>query len=229
VGEAEVLSLRKLGEPVLDRQLWPYPVPDLLGVNVKRDDQKTIQSVTRGSPSDRAGFREGDRILTVQGQPIISIADIQWALHNAGDGGPVHFELARGDRRVQVALPLKPGWRRAADASWRVSWDLQGTLAGFICETLTPRERASAGLARNALALRLKATQSENRYLRFGNPAARTVFRQGDIIIGVDGQKKPLTVREFLAYLLQQKKPGESVRLTLLRENARLDVDLAVP
>ncbi len=229
VGDAEVLSLRNMGEPVLDRHLWPYPVPDLFGLKVNIDDQRTIQAVTPGSRSEKVGFREGDKILSVQGQPILSIADIQWVLHNAQARGRVHFELSRGDRMVQVALPLEHGWRRASDASWRVSWDLQGTLAGFICEPLTPQERVSSGLAKDALALRLKATQSENRYLRFGNPAARNVFRKGDIIVGVDGRKKHMKVRQFLAYLLQKKKPGEAVRLTLLRGDTRLEVKLAIP
>ncbi len=62
VGEAEVLSLRKLGEPVLDRHVWPYPVPDLFGLKVNIDDQRTIQAVTPGSRSEKVGFREGDKI-----------------------------------------------------------------------------------------------------------------------------------------------------------------------
>lgn len=96
-------------------------------------------------------------------------------------------------------------------------------------DAVTPQERVSSGLGKDALALRLKATQSENRYLRFGNPAARDVFRKGDIIVGVDGRKKHMKVREFLAYLLQQKKPGEAVSLALLRGDTRLEVKLAIP
>ncbi len=95
-----------MGEPVLDRHLWPYPVPDLFGLKVNIDDQRTIQAVTPGSRSEKVGFREGDKIMSVQGQPILSIADIQWVLHNAQARGRVHFELSRGDRMVQVALPL---------------------------------------------------------------------------------------------------------------------------
>ena len=229
VGAAEVLSLRKAGEPVRDRHLWPYPVPDLFGLKLNRDDQRTVQRVTPGSRSEKAGFREGDKIIEVQGQPILSIADIQWVLHNAPTSGRVQFEVSRGDGKVRIALPLEKGWRRASDASWRVSWDLQGTVAGFMCKPLPSRERASYGLAEDALALRLAATQSENRYLRFGNPAARNVFRKGDIIVGVDGRNKHMEVREFLAYLLQQKRPGEAVRLTLLRGDTRKELELTIP
>ncbi|MCZ6806320.1 MAG: hypothetical protein O7F08_05160 [Deltaproteobacteria bacterium] len=33
--------------------------------------------------ANAAGFKVGDRIVSLKGQPILSTADIQWVLHNA--------------------------------------------------------------------------------------------------------------------------------------------------
>ena len=34
-----------------------------------------------GSAAEAAGLRVDDQILTMAGQPIVSIADVQWVLH----------------------------------------------------------------------------------------------------------------------------------------------------
>ena len=229
VGSAEVLSLRATGEPVLDRHIWPYPVPDMIGLSVNRDDQKTISAIAPGSVAEKAGFEPGDQIQEVVGQPVISIADVQWCLQNAPKSGPLSFQVRRNGRSVPLTIPLDKGWRRGNDATWRITWDLLGTVAGFLCEPLPTKSRAKNGLSEDALALRLNVTQSENQYIRFGNPAARHVFRKGDVIVGIDGRENPMSVREFLAYLLQDKEPGEVVALSLLRNGKRVTVKLAIP
>ena len=229
VGSAEVLSLRAAGEPVLDRHIWPYPVPDIFGIRVNRDDQKTIGAVVRGSAAEKAGFKPGDQIRAVAGQPVISIADVQWCLQNAPMSGRLDFQVWRSGRSVPLTLPLDNGWRRGNDATWRITWDLLGTVAGFLCEPLPTNSRAKNGLSPDVLALRLTVTQSENQYIRFGNPAARHAFRKGDVIVGVDGREDPMTVREFLAFLLRAKEPGEAVNLSLLRDGKRIELKLPIP
>lgn len=227
VGEAEVLALRELGEPILDRHLWPWVMPDLLGLSLDRDTQTFVDKVSRGSVAEKAGFRVGDDVRSASGQPILSIADVQWVLHNAAQR--VELEVARGAERLRLTLPLEDGWRRASDVSWRVSWDLTGTAVGFLCKPLNLARRKSYGLPKHVLALQLTHTQTENQYLRFGNPGARDLFRKGDIIVAVDGRDEEMTPRELLAYVLQDKRPTETVALTLLRDGERLEVQLTLP
>ena len=45
-----------------------------------------VETVTPGSAAETAGFRAGDRLLTLAGQPLLSIADVQWVLHSCCRG-----------------------------------------------------------------------------------------------------------------------------------------------
>ena len=49
----------------------------------------------------------------------------------------------------------------------------------------------------------------------------------GDLIIGIDDQKVH-NFEDFMGYLLTYKKPGDQVRITLIRENETLEVELTL-
>ena len=63
--------------------LFPYPDPAVLGLKMDPKAMATVERVTPGSLAERAGLRAGDEIVTLAGQPLLSIADLQWVLHNA--------------------------------------------------------------------------------------------------------------------------------------------------
>jgi serine protease DegQ len=57
-----------------------------------------------------------------------------------------------------------------------------------------------------------------------GGPAAQAHVSPGDILVAIAG--KPLTTAEDLFTALRQKRPGETVRLELVREGKRKSVDV---
>jgi membrane-associated protease RseP (regulator of RpoE activity) len=89
----------------------PYPVPERMGVTLDPKERATVTDVTAGSPAQKAGIQAGDRIVRLAGQPILSIADVQWVLFSAPDSGPVAAELDRAGQKVAASVPLPPGWR----------------------------------------------------------------------------------------------------------------------
>ena len=91
-------------------------MPDLLGLTLDRDHAATVSAVGASSEGAAAGFQAGDEILRIDGQPVISIADVQWVLQHAEDGGvlPVHVRRQDDDgaEELELTLELPDGWRR---------------------------------------------------------------------------------------------------------------------
>jgi S1-C subfamily serine protease len=217
VQSGEILAKRKLKIPLDDGQLWVFPMPDLLGLHFDRLEKATVRSVDAGSVGENAGFQKGDRVLTVEKQPIISIADVQWVLHSARDGAKIKVKVDRGGKKTDLTLPLLKGWRRKRGFAWRRStWPLRQRILGLVLETLPDDERDRIGVSEGALALRIKNVTPAN--VKKSNSSARSIgLRKGDVIIGVDGKTKPMTESDLLGYVFQKKPPGSKLTLKVHR------------
>src|SRR5262249_8336063 len=82
VRDAERQYIRVTSERIPDDILFPYPDPSVLGLTLDPKEMVTILKVAPGSIADRAGLRSGDAIVSLAGQPLLSIADLQWVLQN---------------------------------------------------------------------------------------------------------------------------------------------------
>jgi len=109
--EGGTKSLEAAKEPVAERDLAPYPVPQRVGILLSTKERATVSSIDRNSPAEKAGLKEGDRIVRLGGQPILSWADVQWVLYRAGESDSIKVELERGGAPAEATLTLTPGWR----------------------------------------------------------------------------------------------------------------------
>lgn len=98
--------------PKDDRWLFPYPMPETIGLALDRKERAKIKSVLANSQAEKDGFRAGDELLTLRGQPLLSIADVQWVLHNAKDSGILDAVVLRDGAKVDLRLQLQAGWRK---------------------------------------------------------------------------------------------------------------------
>src|SRR5207248_2675601 len=87
VGDAIKNYYRVKKEPMPDRVLFPYPHPKGQGLILDPKEKATVKDVKAGTPAERAGFKPGDQIRSLDGQPLLSIADVQWVLHRASADG----------------------------------------------------------------------------------------------------------------------------------------------
>jgi len=224
VRDAERRFFRDDKKPIPDAVLYPYPMPNVAGLSLDPKEKAKVTSVAAGSPAEKAGFNAGDEILALEGQPILSIADVQWALHNAGERATINAQVLRGRKRIKLALDLAADWRRQTDIAWRTTtWDLRRMVAGgMVLQDSTAGERRAARLPDDTLALRV------NYVGEYGDHAVakRAGFKKDDILVNVDGQTGHLPESELFRYLLQRKMPGEKIPVTVLRDGARMNLDL---
>src|SRR5689334_17432558 len=126
VREAERLSYRTANKPIPDEVLYPWPMPTLVGLTLDPKEKAKVTEVTSDSPADQGGFKAGDEIQFLNGQPIISIGDVQWVLHTAQAPASIEATVLRGRKTTRLNLALAKDWRVKSDISWRATtWDLR--------------------------------------------------------------------------------------------------------
>jgi hypothetical protein len=225
VGEAQRQVYRAAGNSIPEQLLFPHPHPKALGLILDPRERATVLRAEPKSPAAQAGFEKGDVILRLEGQPLLSIADVQWVLHRAApDGAALKAEVRRGERTLELSWTLPRGWRQRDDLSWRAStWALRRMAAGgMIVEDLPAADRKKAGLFEAEMGLRV-------RFLGNNGPhgaAYRAGVRQGDVMISFDERTDLLRETDVLAYALTHHKIGDELALTVLRNAKKVKVML---
>lgn len=206
-------SYRGLNLPIPDSVLWAYPVPRVLGLDLDVNERAIVKSVAPGSPAAQDGFKAGDEILMLAGQPILSIADVQWVLHQSKTE-PDQFkaDVRRSGARQLLTLNLAKGWRKQGDFSWRACNGIISPLPEG-SHDLTSDEKKKLGLSPSSIAIQIL----------WNNRG----FQKNDVLVEVDGQRNGLTTSDFIAYAVQKKKPQEKIALTVLRggKEHRIEVE----
>jgi serine protease Do len=224
VGEQFRHVHRNAGKPIPDRELFSYPMPEVVGLTLDAKTRATVKEVNAESSAAKAGFQVGDVLLTLDGQAVLSIADVQWVLHNTADQASLPAVINRGGKRFQLRLELPEGWRRATDISWRAtSWDLRriGT-GGMKLEAMTKAEAEAAGLEPSKMALKAEHVGQYGAHA----VAKQAGFKKGDILTSFDGRNDLMTDSQLLAYSAQNTKPGQTVPVVVRRGDKQLTLDL---
>ncbi|HEV3166436.1 MAG TPA: Trx7/PDZ domain-containing (seleno)protein [Isosphaeraceae bacterium] len=225
IREAERLVYRSAGEPIPDEVLYPYPDPAVLGLSMDPKAMATIARVAPGSIAEGAGLKSGDELIALDGQPLLSIADIQWVLQNTPSSAQLPAGLLRDGKAMNVTIKLPEGWR-AGNIAWRATtWDLRRmALGGLHLEEVADEDREQTKLPQDKMALRVQHVGE------FGDHAVakRAGFLQGDIIVAFDGRDDLLTESRVIAYAVQQKRPGNEVAVTVVRDGERKTLRLTL-
>ena len=225
IGDAVRELYRSRDEAIPEHILFPYPHPKAIGLTLDPNERATILEVAAGSHAESAGFKTGDRIAALNGQPLLSTADVQWALHNTSpNGGQVRAEIRRAGSRQQLTLTLPAGWRRSDNISWRVSsWGLRRMATGGLSlEEPTPEERHAAGLSADTNALRVRHVG------RYGPHATakKAGFEVGDMIVAWDGREDFTRESDVLAHGVSKRRSGETIAVTIVRDGKRQNLQL---
>jgi hypothetical protein len=223
VGEAERAYRRGQQGGIPETLLFPFPHPRAVGLVLDPKQRAVVKQVEAGTPAEAAGLRAGDVLLSLGGQPLLSIADVQWVLHGvAPEGGAVAAEVQRGTVKQALTLTLGAGWRRKDDVGWRAStWSLRrAAFGGLKLAALTGGERAKAGIPKEALGLRVEHVGQYAPHDR----AKKAGFQKGDVLLSVDGRTDFPRETDLLRYALNDVRPGASLAFKVQRGRERLDL-----
>src|SRR6185369_6505564 len=126
-----------LRQPAIDahtfdkqRDMYVWPLPENIGVEVDRDDGLRVKSVKAESPAARAGINAGDLIGAASGRRLFGQADLRAALHRGPhDAGKIDLVWLHDGKVREGRLELTNGWRKTV-LDWRMSLS-QGNIGAY--------------------------------------------------------------------------------------------------
>ena len=215
IRDTERQEIRDAGKLLPHKLLTPYPMPSVLGIEMDPKRAAIVHEVRPNSVAAKAGLLAGDIVRQMRGQPILSLADMQWVLHGVTQGGPLMLKVNRKGEEKDIVLALADDWDHASDIDWRVStWDLRRMgFGGMRLVQLSAAERDEHGIAKGALALRAKNVG------KYGNHAVarKAGMKIGDVITSFAGFDEAMAEGTLLRKVLGKYKRGEKVPLSYLR------------
>lgn len=226
VGDAIRSYYRAETKQVPIEWIYPWPAPETIGLTLAPEDIARVQQVAPGSIAAKAGIQVGDEFTQINGQRLISIADVSWVLHRAPETGALKAAVFRSGKEQGINIDLPTGWRMKSDISRRVgTWEMRAmALGGLFLEDLSDEQRAQRGLDKDKMALFVKHAGE------YGIHAAakKAGFRKDDVIVALDGVATKTTESEVIGFLLQKHAPGENVPATVLRGQEKIDLSLPI-
>jgi predicted metalloprotease with PDZ domain len=197
--------------------VWRYPLPENLGIELELEQAKVIKKIKPQSCAAQAGLKAADVVHELNGVPIHSFADAQFALDRAPATGAIPMSFQRGDRVLEAKLSLPEGWRKT-DISWRTSMRRLVASPHLWGEDLTAQEKKALGLSAKQLAFRQQNS--------IPPPVQLAGIHGGDIILGIDDQVLDMGVSGFARYIQGNYLVGDKVKVNIIRDGKRLELPL---
>jgi hypothetical protein len=211
-----LLREKKARRALTSADLWPYPLPENVGLRLDRDDDLRVAAVEADSPAARAGLRPGDELRTLDGQLVLSLADVQWALHRAPDEARLPVTFRRDNQTKTAVLTLLGPWRER-DTGWRDTF--AALRANFRVAPLTEDEKQRRGLPADGTALQVRYALGS---------AANAGLQANDVIVSVDGAARLRNEGQLLAHMYVADPSRRRLALKVQRGDRTFEVVLPV-
>ena len=201
-------------------EVWGYPQPENIGFTLDIQRGNCVAKVQPKSIADKLGIKTDDQLRFIGATPIASVADVQYALHQAPKQGDLAIRWLRDGKAMSGTMALADDWRKT-DVSWRWSLKSLSPSPSIIGDDLTLEERKPHGL---------DARQLAYRQMNFLTPAARHAGLQAnDVIVGIDDKPLTMTARQFETHIRLTYRVGQEITLNVLRGKERVKVRLKLP
>jgi len=204
-----VIQLKEKGRVTrgwLGVSIDPQPIDrdtqKLLNLNSRKG--ALINSVEPGSPADKAGLKQYDVIVELNGQIIENHNDLRMKIADIAPGAKVEIKIIRDGKEKVVTAAIA----ELEEERQRTSVAGAGKDIGLSVSVLTLNLARRYGLrTREGLLI----TEVEN-----GSEAARKGIQPGDIILEVNRRK--VTSEDEWDGILKKLKPGDGLLLLIRRE-----------
>jgi serine protease Do len=222
IHDAENVQMQSSGQFKWE-MLYRYPLPDNVGIHIDPQDGCKIERVDAGSPAAKAGLQAGDIVTHANGQPIISIADIQWVLHHLPNtAARVEISASRDGKANTHTLQLAPDWKKS-DIFWRGSmWSVKPR-PGFWAPLANEEEIKALHLPPESKPLRISVINTNHSE---GRAARQAGLREGDIVTHLGGKLLAFTPKDFHMHVRMNYRVGDKLPLTIVRDGQTQRIEL---
>jgi hypothetical protein len=222
IGDAFRTWYRGRGQTIPADLIYPMPAPETVGFSLDAEHAAHVEAVTPGTAAATAGLQAGDDIATVDGQPLLSIADFSWCLHRAPETGALKLGVRRAGEAKELTLALAEGWRLKSDISTRHgTWPMRAMATGGMQLTeLSDADRAKRGIDPNGLALVVKFLGASGPW----GAAKAAGFQKDDVLVAVEGIPSRATESELIGRLLLAHPGKAQVKTTVMRGEKKIDL-----
>lgn len=201
--------------------LFPFPLPETLGLEFDRKHGHRIASIREDSVAMKSGLRIGDVIAQCNDVPVRSEQDFRWALHRLpGASKSLTLKIGRVSQdattnalavhSIEVLLP--ENWRQS-ELQWRKSTRSIPVDWGFRAAAMSKNERREANLSEDGMAILVLSVKPQGLSASIG-------LQKGDIITAADGDSRHRTLDQLRSDLLRQYQPENTVTFTVRRAGA---------
>lgn len=171
-------------------------------LGLKRSTGAVIAQVIPDSPAQKAGLKEGDVVVAVNGKPIRNAGQLRNAIGLLRVGDRVRLQVLRNGRSLTLTAVISKAQQAKAEAA-----ELDERLAGAELGGIEPTHPL-AGKVKGVQVLAVER----------GSPAWAAGLRPGDIIVSVNRRR----VRDLDDVKRALKAGGEAVLLNVRRGNGAL-------
>lgn len=179
------------------------------GEGAEASEGALVTAIVLDSPADRAGLRARDRILTVDGSSVESVAELIARVKALDPGSWIAIEIERRGERRELRIRLGERPTDAGEFRLRQGW------IGIEAIDLPPALRLHFGAPEEAGAMVSSIEPT--------SPAEVAGFELGDVVYEVDGE--PVGSARELANAIRRGGVGNPRSFTLVRDGAEIELE----
>jgi serine protease Do len=171
------------------------------------DEQKgvLVTQTYEGDPADKAGIKEGDIIVEVDGTPITSSRELSRTVAEAGVGSGMRITLLRDGRKKSVDVKLA---KRPDNEPTMARGEARSDDLGLRVRAIDPEIADRLGLDEDTQGVVVAGVEA-------GSKAEEAGIRQGDVVIEIN--RKPIQSLEDYNGQLRKIDEGDTVQMLLRR------------
>jgi serine protease Do len=154
-----------------------------------------VMKVFPGSPAEKAGLQPGDIILAVNGKPVQSITQLQFAIMKTPPGKKVKLTILRNDKKMEITVTVgKYPSKEELQQQQTIYYNL-----GLVLRNATPNELKEYGVPYGVIVVNVYP----------GSPAAQAGVKPGMLIWKVNNEpvKSVSDFRKIVEKFVKEGKP----------------------
>jgi len=211
---------------VNEQVLFPFPLPENLGIHFDINHGHRISKIVPDSPAASTKLKLGDVITAVGQVPVHSEYDFRWALHRIKQQKSIKISVDRPTKtktpqQFTLNLQLPPKWRHT-ELGWRKSMRSIPLHLGCRGYSLLRTQRKKLGFTENQMAIKIIS-------VRDSGLAANLKLQKGDFLVALGSKSRNCTFEEFQSDLLRKFQPGDTITVTVIRAEKRINLSGTFP